>query len=307
MPFCPHCGQELPEGVSFCTRCGKAVTLYIPRRRSSRRYLVLFLVLLFIAGGIIAGYHFFPRKTQAKFTRQTIQRLVGKYICVKEDNDFPKGAKLEFTSQGSVILTFPPDPFWGELRFGGSYSVSKENVELKIPVLGFMQVAQGRIAGDTIIFEKGAQFMKIGGRTMLPREETPQRHPEIFVKSSPPPPASMRKEKEPISPPPQQVKPKVSIIPPPASGVGICPDSQWRKLTEDDLKGKSAWELDIMRNEIYARHGRPFKMAKYRDYFRKQAWYKENPNFRDDQLSQIEKYNAWFILKYQKRTGLTTD
>jgi predicted nucleic acid-binding Zn ribbon protein len=304
MPFCPHCGQELPEGVSFCTRCGKAVTLYIPRRRS-RRYWVLFLVLLFIAGGIIAGYHFFPRKTSERPTRQTSQRLVGKYICVKEDRTdfgFRRGDTLEFTSQGDVILGGPNS-------FGvvGSFSVDKENVELKLPAFGMVYVYRGRIEGHNITFENGAQFVKMGGKTMLPSEETPERHPESFVKSPPPPPTSMREEKEPISPPPQQVKPKVSIIPSPASGAGICPDSQWRKLTEDDLKGKSAWELDIMRNEIYARHGRPFKMAKYRDYFLKQSWYKENPNFRDDQLSQIERYNAWFILKYQKRTGLTTD
>jgi predicted nucleic acid-binding Zn ribbon protein len=304
MPFCPHCGQELPEGISFCTRCGKAVTLYIPRRRSRRRYWVLILVLLFIAGGIIEGYHFFPRKTSERLTRQTSQRLVGKYICVKEDKYgyFSKGATLEFTSQGNVVL---------EVHLigivGGSFSVNKENIELKVPLLGSLYVWRGRIEGDTVIFEDGAEFVKMGGRNMLPREKTPQRNPEIFVKSPPPPPTSMREEKEPISPPPQQVKPKVSIIPSPASGAGICPDSQWRKLTEDDLKGKSAWELDIMRNEIYARHGRPFKIAKYRDYFLKQSWYKENPNFRDDQLSQIERYNAWFILKYQKRTGLTTD
>jgi hypothetical protein len=145
--------------------------------------------------------------------------------------------------------------------------------------------------------------------------KSPYKKYETLVES-PPEPTYKKEQRLSVSPTPQQVKPKVSIKQvkpkvsitlPPALGVGICPDSQWRRLTEDDLEGKSAWELDIMRNEIYARHGRLFKMAKYRDYFRKQGWYKENPNFKDDQLTEIEKYNAWFILQYQKRTGLTTD
>jgi serine/threonine-protein kinase len=34
-----------------------------------------------------------------------------------------------------------------------------------------------------------------------------------------------------------------------------------RTVTENDLQGKSDWELDVMRNEIYARYGRWFNRA----------------------------------------------
>jgi hypothetical protein len=88
-------------------------------------------------------------------------------------------------------------------------------------------------------------------------------------------------------------------------GSGLCPDSQIRYLTEQDLAGHSAWELDIMRNEIYARHGRPFAEKKYQDYFMSQPWYQVNPNYSDSLLSFIEKRNARFILEYQRRMGLT--
>ena len=43
-----------------------------------------------------------------------------------------------------------------------------------------------------------------------------------------------------------------------SEGIGLIPDSQCRLLTENDLKGLSAWELNIARNEIFARYGRPF-------------------------------------------------
>lgn len=91
-----------------------------------------------------------------------------------------------------------------------------------------------------------------------------------------------------------------------ARGVGIYPDSQIRNLTQNDLIGRSAWELDIMRNEIYARHGRPFVKVKFARYFNEQSWYEVNPNYSDGLLSLVEKRNANLIKAYQDRTGLTT-
>lgn len=71
-------------------------------------------------------------------------------------------------------------------------------------------------------------------------------------------------------------------------------------VTERDLQGMTDWQLDVARNEIYARHGRPFKRADLRQHFRAMSWYHENPRFSESQLSALEKRNADFILKYQK-------
>lgn len=92
-----------------------------------------------------------------------------------------------------------------------------------------------------------------------------------------------------------------------ARGVGIYPESQIGYLTESVLISRSAWELDIMRNEIYARHGRRFVKAKYQTYFNAQPWYEVNPNYSDSLLSSIERRNAQYILQYQRRRGLITD
>jgi len=44
----------------------------------------------------------------------------------------------------------------------------------------------------------------------------------------------------------------------------------------------------VLRNEIYARHGRVFKDKELQKYFETQAWYKANPDFKDEQLNETE-------------------
>ena len=80
-----------------------------------------------------------------------------------------------------------------------------------------------------------------------------------------------------------------------------------RPVTDGDLRGKNAYELDIMRNSIYARHGRKFLNKDLQDYFNRQPWYrpKYNPEeFPDRLLSPLEERNVIYILAYQKRYGL---
>lgn len=83
----------------------------------------------------------------------------------------------------------------------------------------------------------------------------------------------------------------------------LAPESQYRLLTEKDLAGKTPKELTLMRNEIYARHGRPFKRRDLREYFLKKPWYKPDRSYRDSRLNDIERKNAAFILRYQKNHG----
>lgn len=50
-------------------------------------------------------------------------------------------------------------------------------------------------------------------------------------------------------------------------------------------------DLRVLRNEVYARHGRVFKDAELQKYFLAQPWYKPNPDFKDDQLNEVEAAN----------------
>jgi hypothetical protein len=50
-----------------------------------------------------------------------------------------------------------------------------------------------------------------------------------------------------------------------------------------------------LRNEIYARHGRIFKDVKLQKYFSEQPWYKPNPDFKDEMLTEKEFANLSII------------
>ncbi|MBK1988003.1 YARHG domain-containing protein [Sphaerospermopsis aphanizomenoides BCCUSP55] len=80
-----------------------------------------------------------------------------------------------------------------------------------------------------------------------------------------------------------------------------------RPVTEPDLVGKSGYELDIMRNTIFAVHGRRFDTPGLQDYFNQKSWY--NPQYSPKQfpvrlLSKLEIENAEFINQYQERYNL---
>lgn len=59
-------------------------------------------------------------------------------------------------------------------------------------------------------------------------------------------------------------------------------------LDEDSLSGLFTEDLRILRNEIFARHGRIFKDVELQKYFESQSWYQANPDFKDDQINEIE-------------------
>jgi hypothetical protein len=72
-----------------------------------------------------------------------------------------------------------------------------------------------------------------------------------------------------------------------------------RLLTESDLQGLSKQELRILRNEIFARHGRKFKSEDLRDYFSTKDWYSPQYDEVTHLLNTIEKKNVEFIQRHE--------
>jgi hypothetical protein len=62
-------------------------------------------------------------------------------------------------------------------------------------------------------------------------------------------------------------------------------------VTDDTIGALFAEDLRVLRNEMYARHGRVFMDKKLQQYFEAQSWYKPDPEFTDDQLNEIEIQN----------------
>lgn len=73
-----------------------------------------------------------------------------------------------------------------------------------------------------------------------------------------------------------------------------------RLLTENDLLGKSKFDLRIMRNEIYARHGYLFKSSDLQEYFSQKPWYRGTTyDAGEIMFNDIEKKNIEFIKNHE--------
>lgn len=83
----------------------------------------------------------------------------------------------------------------------------------------------------------------------------------------------------------------------------IIDKSSSELLTDSDIKGMTAKELNYAKNEIYARHGRMFKSKELQSYFNSKSWYKsqysaeEFDKQTDAILSETEKKNIDFLRK----------
>lgn len=86
----------------------------------------------------------------------------------------------------------------------------------------------------------------------------------------------------------------------------LLPESDSEYITMSDLKGFSAKECRIARNEIYARHGRKFKDEELQAYFNSKDWYHgtiEPDSFREDMLNEYELSNRDLIVEFEKKSG----
>lgn len=75
-------------------------------------------------------------------------------------------------------------------------------------------------------------------------------------------------------------------------------DEYFNHMESDHL---SVEDLDIMRNEIFARHGLKFKTEKWQKYFSTKLWYKAQFDNVDSKLTDIEKHNIQVILDTKKK------
>ncbi|AFZ27192.1 serine/threonine protein kinase [Cylindrospermum stagnale PCC 7417] len=104
------------------------------------------------------------------------------------------------------------------------------------------------------------------------------------------------------------INPESTGIPdPPANKVNNYFWLSQRPVTDADLDGKDGFELDIMRNTIFAKNGRRFETPGLQDYFNQQSWYSPQyspKEFPAKSLSKLEQRNIDYIAKYQDRNNL---
>jgi hypothetical protein len=76
-------------------------------------------------------------------------------------------------------------------------------------------------------------------------------------------------------------------------------------ITADLLKGLSLFELRLLRNEVYARHGMRFHTSWLQEHFDAEPWYRPREDFGEPKLSAVELRNVDLIVKAEQ--GLHDD
>lgn len=74
-----------------------------------------------------------------------------------------------------------------------------------------------------------------------------------------------------------------------------------RVVTPAELDGLSKSELRVMRNEVFARHGRIFQSSDLQDYFTLKPWYSRNAAYGDHLLSEVDKENIRIIQEFEDK------
>jgi hypothetical protein len=112
--------------------------------------------------------------------------------------------------------------------------------------------------------------------------------------------------------PPEKTSPPVTppAPAPQAAGSGRWPWTSERPIRPGELESLSLGELELMRNEIYARHGWIFRRADLRNYFESQPWYRprsDNAYYSNRQveaeLSPLERRNLRIIISREHALG----
>lgn len=88
----------------------------------------------------------------------------------------------------------------------------------------------------------------------------------------------------------------------------ILPESSFHLYSQNDLDKLSEKQLNLARNEIYARHGRKFKDEGLQAYFQGKSWYQgtvEPDRFDEAQLNQTELDNIKLLtsLEQERKDG----
>lgn len=77
-------------------------------------------------------------------------------------------------------------------------------------------------------------------------------------------------------------------------------------ITEAYLDTLTKEEIDLIRNELYARHGYHFQKPEYYNYFINKTWYNpttDDMNVAESGFNDTERKNRDIIVKYQKDKG----
>ncbi|MDO4274651.1 MAG: YARHG domain-containing protein [Eubacteriales bacterium] len=166
----------------------------------------------------------------------------------------------------------------------------------------------GSTASGNMIFDKGQLFVKITttaqaeGASVSPSvncvmtREQPDTEWDVEI---PEPTAAPEPQPTPTPQPDNNGQQTPS-----QTGDYYFPESDSRYLTDDEISSYSSSDLELAKNEIYARHGRQFVTERIADYFKSKPWYQgtidpetfdaqQDSIFNEYEIANIGKIAEW--------------
>lgn len=74
-------------------------------------------------------------------------------------------------------------------------------------------------------------------------------------------------------------------------------------LTWSELNTYTKADIELIRNEIYARNGYIFKEARFKNYFSSMSWYRPNAGFHEGMFNSVERANMDLLIEYESYMG----
>ena len=187
----------------------------------------------------------------------------------------------------------PPEPPKRKKRSAGSIAAMVAVVLGALVLLG----AALLYLKDTLQSVGNPASLQSQVQDAAPEDPEPQdAEPEETEPQDVEPEATEPQDAEPEETEPEATEPQETA--PVEAGQGIFPDSSERLLTQADVAGLSAWELQLARNEIYARHGRRFTNQELQAYFDGCSWYQGTiapADFDEGVFNDVELANIAFL------------
>ena len=187
----------------------------------------------------------------------------------------------------------PPEPPKRKKRSAGSIAAMVAVVLGALVLLG----AALLYLKDTLQSVGNPASLQSQVQDAAPEDPEPQDvEPEETEPQDAEPEATEPQDADPEETEPEATEPQETA--PVEAGQGIFPDSSERLLTQADVAGLSAWELQLARNEIYARHGRRFTNQELQAYFDGCSWYQGTiapADFDEGVFNDVELANIAFL------------
>jgi hypothetical protein len=182
---------------------------------------------------------------------------------------------------------------------GGGFELK----EIKVPSVARIPRIIAGVAGAALIAYSLGLLPQHSNSPQAPRVDASQTPAHVDSQPQSQAPQAQTPRAGPAQPTHVDSSPAPSQAPHIDSAQGGEPFFMTRRITANDLAGKSQSDARLMRNEIYARKGRRFKDPNLQQYFDGQSWYHPQyspEDFPPGALSVIQQGNIAILQRYEE-------